>query len=305
LYIVRPGICFKTQYGYSVELPESKKGFGNIVAWAELLTTNKLITKAFRLSSVEILAKNTHNQNFTYMDKHSEEALNLACQRAENPQWFFYELTLHHMSKGNWNVAQDNILKALEIDNDDAEFHRIFLKVQVKCNGIDKTQLASELMKLSDASPDNTNVHHDLLMALMSTREYEKALNIATKLLAIEPFNSGLYYSKAECLQRLGLEDFSELAINRAIAINPGIAHYYTLKSSLLAAKNKLNKAIQVQKKAVSLGGGFAVLLHYGNLLLKAKRFKEAVEIYDKASGYHPNHPDLIKNRLQAQSEIQ
>lgn len=306
LYITPANEQFATQYGRSIviEADKQKRGFGNIVTWAHALQTAKIITHAFRLSTVEVLAKDTAHYNFkglAHINRHSKASLEIACKQAVHNPWFFYELALQCVAEKNWQQASDAINQAIKLDNNNAEFYRVQLKIKATCHEISDKQLAHALSELCHTEHNNLAIYHDLLTTLMKIADYKSALAIINKILVIEPLNTSIYFHKAHCLRELQHIKSAQLAIERAITINPDIAHYYTLKSELLMTENKLDEAIIIQQKAVALGGGFAVLFRYGNLLLQAKQFTEAIAAYDTANEHNPNHHALIQKKLQAE----
>lgn len=234
LYIVPPGAGFKASRGLVVEQELRKRGFGDIVQWASMLQSLNLIEKPFRISTVEILSKNASEYNFTYENRHSEESLYTACRNNPNNPWFQYELALNYIGQSMFKKAADTILNAIKLYGPNPEFQRVALKVDAKSGKVSTDHLANFLAKLFDEMPDNLNIGHDLLDALVETGQIVEGLRLANNLLATEPYNARVYFNKAKCLQLLGEHRLAELAIDRAIDVGPAVAQYYMLKESIL-----------------------------------------------------------------------
>lgn len=157
--------------------------------------------------------------------------------------------------------------------------------------------------------PGNQDIQNNLIQALTSTAQSERAIAMCDKLLPTRQQKSDLLYFKAMAQQNSGDVAGSEMTINLAITETPRVARLYNLRGVARYLQGKEPEATQDYRKALSLNPSSAeTLVNLSLMLSRAGRTVEALEAADDALKLVPDYILAMQRRasvLTAQGRIE
>ncbi|HKH81346.1 MAG TPA: tetratricopeptide repeat protein [Methylovirgula sp.] len=115
-------------------------------------------------------------------------------------------------------------------------------------------------------------------------RAYERAVQLISKAISINPNVAQAYYNRGIVLQQLKRFEEARVSYDKAIALKPGYAEAYSNRGIALKELKRLKEALASCDKAIALKPNFAeAYYNRGNALQELERPEEALVSYDKA----------------------
>ena len=182
-----------------------------------------------------------------------------------------------YMGKEKWNEAADDLIKALDIDNDNKAFYHL-CNFPAEHSNVLKTKLKIQMAK----QPQNLTWPYSLAKLAENVgtdqREaiawYEKANSIDA--------NPAFLKSIARCHYALHENQAALENIEKALAMNPEDYEAIDLKADFLIRLSRLDDAIAEQSKVISAYPDHALEYIYRSAtLMDANRLDEAIEDYN------------------------
>ena len=276
---------------------------------ADLLFDLKKFEEAKKLMD-EILVKNPENgganflkAKFSLKAGKNREAIDTLTPITTNyPKWpdpFFY-LSLAHLGQGEIELAQKNIDTALQYGPAVSRYHSLAAQIYlVKGESEAAGKSASIALQLEKR---NFNAVKILAKSLIQGKKFKEAASLLESVEKQVPTdvdiigNLGLAY--------LGLEEKEKarLTFSRLIELAPENSKALAILTALTAGKDlpKAKKLIQDHIAKTPKAGGHYLLL--GDVLVREKRYDEAIATYKKAQELAPSNPQpyVIIARLMA-----
>jgi protein O-GlcNAc transferase len=114
-------------------------------------------------------------------------------------------------------------------------------------------------------------------------RAYERAVQLISKAISINPDVAQAYYNRGIALQALKRFQEALVSYNKAIALRPDYAEAYSNRGIVLQALGRLPDGLASCDKAIALKPDFAqAQYNRGNVLQEFGRFEDALASYDK-----------------------
>ncbi len=121
-------------------------------------------------------------------------------------------------------------------------------------------------------------------MIACQNRAYERAVQLISKAISINPNVAQAYYNRGIVLQELKRFEEAVASYDKAIALKPDYAEAYSNRGIALKELKRLEKALASCEKAIALKPDFAeAYYNRGNALQELDRPEEALVSYDKA----------------------
>lgn len=132
-------------------------------------------------------------------------------------------------------------------------------------------------------APKHFGALHLLGAIAFQTGFAEKAVQLFSKAIAVNPEAAQAYYSRGIALQALKRFQEALVSYNKAIALKPDHAEAYSNRGIVLGALGRHKDALSSCDKAIALKPGFAqAQYNRGNILQELGRFEDALASYDK-----------------------
>ena len=144
---------------------------------------------------------------------------------------------------------------------------------------------------------NNAKAWHALGTIYYRQGEYQDALAMLVKAVAIEP-NIGLhYYELGVVLEKHGNAAGAIAAYEKAIILDSQLVDAYNNLGNILYAADKFVEAEAIYRQAgAAVPNHFGSYLNVGNVLMAQNRIGEAIEFYQKSLQLKPRDPDIIHN---------
>lgn len=288
-------VADKELRNFLMEKPESVE---LKTALADLLFDSQKFDESKKLMN-EVLAKNPENGGATLLkakfllkEGKNREGIDILTPLTTNyPKWpepFFY-LALAHFSKGEIELAQKNIDTALQNGQTVSRYHTLAAQIYlVKGESEAAGKSASIALSLEKR---NFNAAKILAKALIQGKKFKEAVELIEGAEKQVPNDADLIGNLG--LAYLGLEDKEKArtAFARLLALSPENSKALALLAALTAGNDitKAQEMVENQIKKTPKAGGHYMLL--GDLLVRQKKFNEAIASYKKAQELAPNNP--------------
>jgi len=194
---------------------------------------------------------------------------------------------------GDTDNAIEEYRNALKLNPRNADAHRQLGFLFYNAKGMHE-QGMQHYNKALECDSNDPRIHHDLGMALLHQRDFDRAA--AHLLVALRGMPHGLdkqynllsmQRSIAEAMLGKGDLEQAELHLSEAVELDPNIAATHYLLATTLAKRWKLDQALVHHRKAVSLNPRIDTSVQLHDQLAmnyaKARRFREAVVSAEKA----------------------
>ena len=133
-----------------------------------------------------------------------------------------------------------------------------------------------------------------LIVCLCLTTQFEYALEMANRLVDLDPASAVSHFHQANALFELHQIKASLKSYEIALAINPSLAEVLYNYANALCANDDLERALSSYNEAISLKPDRADFYNNrGNLLFRLKRLDLAKSDYEKAFDINPKTPFL------------
>lgn len=227
---------------------------------------------------------------------------------------------------GNFEEAQRNYRRALPLDPGNAELHASYARALAKAERPDFGEVAEEFRLATEHDPHNAKYFYEWGDALYSKRDFAGAAKQFGQVVSLQPDYPEAYHSWGQCFVELrdyepALEKYeaaagvgtdgklfyrnwgyvlkmlrryeeAEKKFARAVKLDPT---FYAARNGLGTVYDKLYKDAEAVAEFEEAAKGEPPVSifarnNWGNVLLRMRRYGEAVEQYDKAielaSGY-------------------
>jgi predicted O-linked N-acetylglucosamine transferase (SPINDLY family) len=153
----------------------------------------------------------------------------------------------------------------------------------------------TSLLKEDDA---NCDAWHLLGMVAYQERNFLLASDLIQKAIAINPNMAGYYSNLGLVLRELGQFEAALANFQKSLSIRPGVAETYNNQGNVYAATQRYKEAIESFDLAIRSNPDFAPA-HYnrGNTLLRIRELSAAIASYDKAIRLKPDYHQAFDNR--------
>jgi len=153
----------------------------------------------------------------------------------------------------------------------------------------------TSLLKEDDA---NCDAWHLLGMVAYQESNFLLASDLIQKAIAINPNMAGYYSNLGLVLRELGQFEAALANFQKSLSIRPGVAETYNNQGNVYAATQRYKEAIESFDLAIRSNPDFASA-HYnrGNTLLRIKKLSAAIASYDKAIRLKPDYHQAFDNR--------
>jgi tetratricopeptide (TPR) repeat protein len=154
-------------------------------------------------------------------------------------------------------------------------------------------------------APNHFDALHLLGVIAYQNRDYERAVQLISKAISINPKVASPYYNRGNALKGLGRLEEALVSYDEAIALEPNFSEAYSNRGSALKELGRFEEALVSCDRAIALNPGFADC-HYnrGNVLKELKRFEEALVSCDRAIALNPGFADCHYNRGNVLKEL-
>lgn len=194
-----------------------------------------------------------------------------------------------------WAEATDDIMKALDIDGDDKAFYLM------KTLPSDASKLLISKLKIQMAKqPTNRYWPYCIAIIASSNDDFEEAISYYEKANAIDA-NSVFLEQISKCYLR---KDDFERALDyadKALAMSPEDYEVIELKANILSEMGRFDECLIERNRYVAKYPEYpTVYLTRADDLLRARRFKDAIEDYNTAIVLAPSlaeYPYLLMRR--------
>ena len=144
--------------------------------------------------------------------------------------------------------------------------------------------------------------HFDVLNLLgvlsAQTRNYQRAIELIDRAIAIFPHHVDCYFNRGLARQALRQWEAAVASFDQAIALKPDHAEAWSNRGNALLELLQWSAAVDSYNKAIELKPDNAVACYKrGNALLELKKFDAAVTSFDRALTIRPEYAEAWYNR--------
>ena len=139
---------------------------------------------------------------------------------------------------------------------------------------------------------------HLLGMVAYQEKNYTLASDLIQKAIAINPGMAGYYSNHGLVLRELGQFEMALASYEKSLSIRPGVAETYNNQGILYAGAQRYKEAIDCYDRAIAAKPDYAAA-HYnrGNALFQIRQLPAAIASYDKAIRLKPDYHQAFDNR--------
>jgi hypothetical protein len=145
---------------------------------------------------------------------------------------------------------------------------------------------------------DLVKLLYDQAQSAASDRDFERALQLFERVIALEPTYAEAYYKRGNALKNLGRLHAAIVSYDQAIAQKPDFAYAYCNRGVLQQALGLSAEALDSYESAIAHDPADAMTRYNCALLLQElSRWQEAIASYDQAIAIDPAFADAQYNR--------
>jgi len=153
-------------------------------------------------------------------------------------------------------------------------------------------------LEILDRQPDHFDALHLCGVIAAQTKNPERAVNLISKAIEIDPGIAPAHSNLAGALQQLHRLDEALASYNRAISIKPDYAEAYFNRANVLKDLQRIDAALESYDRATALRADFAPAhLMRGLALHERGMLEPALASYDAAIAIDPRHSLAYCNR--------
>ena len=211
----------------------------------------------------------------------------------------------NYISKGfvlvesnNYNEAILNYDKSIEINS-----NLIISSYFNKANLMKQLKYYDEALKLYNMilneTPNDSIVLYNQGLCFLDMNCNDKALKCFDKAIKYNPTYSNAYYSKGYLLA-FKLKKYNQAIdyFNKSIDLNTKCIDSYIGKGYCLHNLNKLDESKIAYKQAIEYDAENPIIYYnIGCVLMKQKKFKDAIQYFDKVLNIEPNNNSALNNK--------
>ena len=160
---------------------------------------------------------------------------------------------------------------------------------------------AEALRKALKIEPNNVEVLGRLASVLLQLREVEEAKQLLEKAAARDPQNADIQYKLGIAMLEKGEYPAAIVHCEKALVLDPGLFPARIILGHALQGSGRLEEALQRYKELAAEGIEDSGLYnHYGEALLKLKRYQEAIPQFQRALQIDPSNNQARDNLSKA-----
>ncbi len=160
--------------------------------------------------------------------------------------------------------------------------------------------------EIVERAPNHFHALHLLGLIAYQNRGYERAVQLISKAISINPNIASAYSNRGNALHELKRYEEALVSYDKAIALEPDFVEAYSNRGLALKELKRLEEALVSYDKAIALKPEFAEAYSNRGLALKElERLEEAVVSYDKAIALKPECAEAYYNRGSALKELE
>ncbi|NTW99748.1 MAG: tetratricopeptide repeat protein, partial [Geobacteraceae bacterium] len=206
-----------------------------------------------------------------------------------DPHDGLHALRQKYFSEGALRVTANQLPQSMVTD--------FVSEIQQALACLDKGQLfqAEEIFTaILEAQPDHSDALHMLGVIAYRREEFQRAVEMMTRAIGLNPANPAYYSDCGLALLRLNQLEGALVHYDKAIAINPGIAITHLNRGNVLHELNQREAALDSYDNAVRLfektGGGSGVFHMTGEVACDRGDFQYAAEMFSRAIKLNPDN---------------
>lgn len=158
-------------------------------------------------------------------------------------------------------------------------------------------------VEILQKEPRNVDCLHLLGVIASQTGRHQQAVDFIDRAIAINPMNATFYSNRGNALQELKHFEAALASYDRAITLNPKLIQAFNNRGNALKALKMPAAAISSFDRAIRLKQDYPEAhCNRGVALADMGRFEDAVASYNTAIGLKPDYAEAYSNRGNAQS---
>ena len=251
IYVVPEGHDFATPLGKTVYVGARKTAFGDSIAWARMLASEKLIDKPYRLATAQIVRAAGEGNHLG--ERKTLSADLLAEARRINPEnpWFAYEF-------GSLELRRWRFLPALRLAREaylrqpaNPEFLELRLRVERALYRTSRSAAIAEALPVIERGNAQPDLIEFVAGMMIDEKRLDEATNLIESALALHPFEPRLLRQKARLLLATGRGSEAEEAIATALDLHPGGRELVEEKARILSTLGRPRAAYTLVNEAL------------------------------------------------------
>ena len=266
-------------------------------------------------TSNEVKTETNKDENYSPVLENQSIAKTTSIQEYIKKAKVFQRLKQYQKALKNYNEA----IK-LELDNFEAHFN----KAQLLYNIGDFINALATIEKAIDLQPENADVWYHKGIILEKLEKYEEAIDVFNTDLYIDDKDVNSWTAKANILVKLERYEEAISCYNKVLEINPYNKESIKNKEIAKAANIKKQKYVSIIKEikifdinkdyskvfnlseqALELEPGNTLsYLYKGHALNELKKYKEAIQCYDKVLEIEPKNTEAMNKRKKIQEQL-
>ena len=188
---------------------------------------------------------------------------------------------------GNLETAVSHLQAVLSAKPDLDGPRRMLASIYLRQNRLDDA--IAETRKVFERSPEDQTGQRIMADALVAKKEYDKGLEIFTRMSEKDGSSPTVYLKKGMLLAIKGDDKGAEADLRKAVELSDSALEPRIYLASFLAGKNRIDEAVEVLGSGVTDGPGSALAYNgMAKLRLRQGRLDQATELLEKAKQAEP-----------------
>ncbi|MCS6960272.1 MAG: tetratricopeptide repeat protein [Pseudanabaenaceae cyanobacterium SKYGB_i_bin29] len=215
----------------------------------------------------------------------------------------YYDRAQTRLQQNNYSGALYDIQKAIELDNEKANYYSLRAQILFQQGIVDQALLDLDVALKIDPQYKEAYYYKGIIRSSLgenkvAVMEFDRAIKIDNRYSAAYNARGLAKFQTGD--ERGALQDY-----NYALKIDPNLASAYNNRGLLLQAQGNSKNAIQDFTKAIEVDPTFAdAYYNRGNVYSDSGEFAKAIADYTEAIKYKPNFPQAYGNRGLAYYEM-
>ncbi len=141
---------------------------------------------------------------------------------------------------------------------------------------------------LASSDPSKANLMYNEGVKKFKEGEFQKAADLLSKSIAINPKNKYAYFMRGKVYVEMGETDRGVEDLNQAIRIDPNYTDAHFLLSTIFTSTGELEKAKEFIEKVISIDEGhYKALYQLGKIYMIEEDWDNAISTFQKAINYN------------------
>lgn len=188
---------------------------------------------------------------------------------------------------GNLETAVSHLQSILSAKPDLEGPRRMLASIYLRQNRLDEA--IAETQKVFELSPSDLGGQRILADALVAKKEYDKGLELFTKMSEQPGSPAVIFLKKGMLLAMKGDNAAAEVDLRKAVEVGGKALEPRLYLSSFLAGQNRIDEAVEVLRTGMTEGPGAALAYNgMAKLRLRQNKLDEAKELLEKAKQFEP-----------------